>query len=73
MRNTGYRGNKGDYRYITVDRDVQLLEFLIEQAGQSRSKIKATPQGRGIKVDGKCVTQFDFAPASRHGGGGEHD
>lgn len=61
MRNTGYRGNKGDYRYITVDRDVQLLEFLIEQAGQSRSKIKATLQGRGIKVDGKCVTQFDFA------------
>lgn len=61
MRNTGYRGNKGDFRYITVDRDVQLLEFLIEQAGQSRSKIKATLQGRGIKVDGKCVTQFDFA------------
>ena len=61
MRNTGYRGNKGDYRYITVDRDVQLLEFLIEEAGQSRSKIKATLQGRGIKVDGKCVTQFDFA------------
>lgn len=61
MRNTGNRGNKGDYRYITVDRDVQLLEFLIEQAGQSRSKIKATLQGRGIKVDGKCVTQFDFA------------
>lgn len=54
-------GNKGDYRYITVDRDVQLLEFLIEEAGQSRSKIKATLQGRGIKVDGKCVTQFDFA------------
>lgn len=61
MRNTGYKANKGDYRYITVDRDVQLLEFLIEQAGQSRSKIKATLQGRGIKVDGKCVTQFDFA------------
>lgn len=61
MRNTGYRGNKGDYRYITVDRDVQLLEFLIDEAGQSRSKIKATLQGRGIKVDGKCVTQFDFA------------
>ena len=61
MRNTGYMGNKGDYRYITVDRDVQLLEFLIEEAGQSRSKIKATLQGRGIKVDGKCVTQFDFA------------
>ncbi len=61
MRNTGYKANKGDYRYITVDRDVQLLEFLIEEAGQSRSKIKATLQGRGIKVDGKCVTQFDFA------------
>lgn len=58
-----YRGNnnkKENYNYISVDKEMPLLEFLIEKAGHSRSKIKATLQGRGIKVDGKCVTQFDF-------------
>ena len=54
-------GNKKEnYNFISVDKEMPLLEFLIERAGQSRSKIKATLQGRGIKVDGKCVTQFDF-------------
>ncbi|MBO5313773.1 MAG: RluA family pseudouridine synthase [Prevotella sp.] len=37
-----------------------LLEWLIANVKQSRSKIKATMQGSGIKVDGKIVTQFDF-------------
>lgn len=55
-----YNDNKGDYHHIDVDVEMPLLEFLIERGGQSRSKIKATLQGRGIKVDGKCVTQFDY-------------
>lgn len=39
-----------------------LLEFLLENIkGKSQTKIKATLKGRGVKVDGKTVTQFDFA------------
>jgi len=37
------------------------LEWLLNHLGQSKSKTKATLQGRGIKVDDKVVTQFDFA------------
>ena len=37
-----------------------LLEWLLENLRMSRSKTKATLQGRGIKVDGKVVTQFDY-------------
>jgi 23S rRNA pseudouridine1911/1915/1917 synthase len=37
-----------------------LLDFLLANVKQSRTKIKATLQGRGIKVDGKTVSQFDF-------------
>lgn len=49
------------YDNYTVDRKVPLLEFLLTTVnGTSRSKIKATLQGRGIKVDGKVITQFDY-------------
>ena len=37
-----------------------LLEYLYKTIKGSRSKIKATLQGHGIKVDGKVVTQFNF-------------
>ena len=50
-----------EYDIYVVDREAPLLEFLLQTiTGQSRTKIKATLQGRGIKVDGKNVTQFDF-------------
>ena len=49
------------YDHYQVEYDAPLLEYLLQTLkGQSRSKIKATLQGRGIKVDGKNVTQFDF-------------
>lgn len=48
------------YDHYTVREDAPLLEWLLANVKQSRSKIKATLQGRGIKVDGKTVTQFDF-------------
>ena len=49
------------YDHYVVSRAAPLLEYLLDTIkGQSRSKIKATLQGRGIKVDGKLVTQFDF-------------
>ena len=49
-----------DYDRFVVSQEQPLLEFLLENVKQSRTKIKATLQGRGIKVDGKTVTQFDF-------------
>ena len=51
---------QGEYDHLTVDREQPLLEFLLEHVQQSRSKIKATLQGQGIKVNGKTVTQFDY-------------
>ena len=49
------------YDHYVVSRAAPLLEYLLDTIkGQSRSKIKATLQARGIKVDGKLVTQFDF-------------
>jgi 23S rRNA pseudouridine1911/1915/1917 synthase len=43
-----------------VEERMPLLEWLLGHLGQTRSKVKATLQGRGIKVDGKTVSQFDF-------------
>lgn len=57
--NTGH-GREGDYDHLVVKESAQLLEYLLANVKESRSKIKATLQGRGIKVNGKCVTQFDF-------------
>jgi len=39
--------------------EAPLLEYLLNNVKESRNKIKATLQGRGIKVNGKVVTQFD--------------
>ena len=50
----------GDYSHYTVEERMPLLEWLLGHLGQTRSKVKATLQGRGIKVDGKTVSQFDF-------------
>ena len=57
--NTG-RSMQGDYSHYTVQEEAPLLEWLLKNMAQSRSKVKATLQGRGVKVDGKTVSQFDF-------------
>ena len=57
--NTGGR-TAGDYSHYTVEEQAPLLEWLLAHLDQSRSRVKATLQGRGIKVDGKTVSQFDF-------------
>ena len=57
--NTGYN-REGEYAHLVADEHRPLLEWLIEHVNESRTKIKATLQGRGIKVEGKTVTQFDF-------------
>ena len=57
--NTGYN-REGDYAHFVVSEQAQLLEWLLENVKESRTKVKATLQGRGIKVNGKTMTQFDF-------------
>ncbi|MGN1374942.1 MAG: RluA family pseudouridine synthase [Prevotella sp.] len=52
---------QNDYDHYVVKEDMPLLEYLLANIkGQSRTKIKATLQGRGIKVNGKIVTRFDY-------------
>ena len=61
MRNNNqYRQPQDRYTHYTVQEDALLLDWLLNHLQQSRSKVKATLQGRGIKVNGKIVTQFDF-------------
>ena len=57
--NAGFN-REGDYEHYTVEEPMPLLEWLLANIQQSRTKIKATLQGRGIKVNGKTVSQFDF-------------
>lgn len=59
MRHT-YNKKINEYAHYQVEQDDTLLNFLLNNVKESRSKIKATLQGRGIKVDGKTVTQFDY-------------
>lgn len=57
----GY-GNPNEYDHYKVEKPAQLLEWLMENVkGPSKTKVKQTLQGRGIKVDGKTITQFDYA------------
>ena len=51
---------QGEYDHLEVHEAQPLLEFLLQHVQQSRTKIKATLQGLGIRVNGKTVTQFDF-------------
>ena len=57
--NTGYN-REGEYDHFVANEQKPLLEWLLENVKESRTKVKATLQGRGIKVNGKTVTQFDF-------------
>lgn len=51
-----------EYDHYTVGKPAPLLEWLLSTLkGQSKTKVKQTLQGRGIKVDGKTITQFDYA------------
>ena len=49
-----------DYAHYVVNNDAPLLEYLIENLNENRTKIKSILQGRGIKVNGKVVTQYNF-------------
>ncbi|HEY9551580.1 MAG TPA: RluA family pseudouridine synthase [Prevotella sp.] len=60
--NKGYHTQQqNDYSHYTVEQNAPLLDWLLTNIkGESKSKIKATLKGRGIRVNGKTVTQFDF-------------
>lgn len=60
MRYFSEYNREKDYWHFEVDQECGLLEFLLANVGESRSKVKATLKGQGIKVNGKFVTQFDF-------------
>lgn len=62
MRNTQntYKTQGGDNLTIISNENAPLLEYLINNVNESRSKLKATLQGRGIAVNGRMVTQFDY-------------
>ena len=49
-----------DYAQYVVTEESPLLEYLMETLDDSRTKIKVILQGRGIKVNGKIVTQYNF-------------
>ena len=57
--NTGFNRG-GEYEHYTVREAMPLLEWLLQNVQQTKTKIKATLQGRGVKVNGKTVSQFDF-------------
>lgn len=53
--------NYNNYLHLTVKEGKPLLEFLLDSMeNTSRTKIKSTLQGRGVKVNGKVITQFDY-------------
>lgn len=60
MRHYSDYNNKDEYWHFGVDEEQGLLDFLLANAKGSRTKVKATLKGRGVKVDGKTITQFDF-------------
>lgn len=49
-----------NYESYIVREDAKLLEWLLANLQESRTKVKATLSGHGIKVNGKVVTQFDY-------------
>ena len=44
----------------TVEAENTLLEYLFSVVKESRNKVKLTLKGRGVKVNGKVVTQFYY-------------
>lgn len=59
--NVSRRNEADNYDIVQVDEKIDLLDFLLKNAGnKSRTKIKATLRGQGIKVNGRITTQFDY-------------
>ena len=50
----------GNFKSYVVAEPSKLLDWLLANLKESRTKIKATLSGHGIKVNGKIVTKFDY-------------
>lgn len=55
-----YNPKLKEYKTYKVETDKPLLEFLLETLSGSKNKIKDTLKGRGIQVNGRTVTQYDY-------------
>ena len=55
-----YNPRLREYKHYNVDKEIPLLEYLLTTLPGSKNKIKDTLRGRGIKVNGKVVTQYDY-------------
>lgn len=51
---------KDNYDHYVVQEQSTLLEWLIANLKESRTKIKATLKGQGVRVNGKYITRHDF-------------
>lgn len=60
MRHNHYIPQEDRYVRMQCHEEAPLLEWLLRYMKDSRSKVKATLQGRGIRVNGKTITQFDY-------------
>lgn len=60
MRFISDYNREGDYWHFEVVEEITLLDFLLTNVNESRSKVKSTLKGMGVRVNGKCVTQFDY-------------
>lgn len=60
MNMSNNKVTKDNYTHYQVDDEMGLLDWLLAHLKMSRNKVKETLRGRGIKVDGKTVTQFDY-------------
>lgn len=55
-----YNPRLREYKTYNVDKEMPLLEYLLATLPGSKNKIKDILRGRGIKVNGKIVTQYDY-------------
>lgn len=58
--NNMYNSKKNKYQGYVCDKEMPLLEYLLATLPGSKNKIKDILHGRGIKVNGKIVTQYDY-------------
>lgn len=58
--NTSLYDRQDKYAHYVVESDAPLLEWLLQHVHESRNKVKDTLRGRGIRVNGKTVTQYDY-------------
>ena len=55
-----YHNQFNDYDHYTVRQAMPLLEWMLANVKGSRSKLKATLHGRGVRVNDRYATQFDY-------------